>query len=73
MDMYFNRLDLSDCDFDSRGNFQFPPIQNAETHTRGGLPYYQPVLGVRYGINVGNAYNDVGKLGQWLKMDSNKD
>lgn len=39
---------------------------------RGGLPYYQPVLGIRYGINVANAYKDAGKQEQWLKMDGNK-
>lgn len=31
------------------------------------------MLGVRYGINVSNVYNDVGKEGQWLKMNGNKD
>lgn len=66
---------LSKNDFDAKGNFQFPAISKASLQNRGGLPYYQPVLGVRYGINVTNVYDDgdVRKKDQWIKMNGNKD
>jgi hypothetical protein len=34
------------------------------------MPYYQPVLGRRFGINIMNLY---GKDNNWLLMDGNKD
>jgi hypothetical protein len=55
-------------ELEAKGDYQFPSIESAETQMRGGFPYYQPVLGIRYGIKVKGFYED----DKWLKMDHNK-
>jgi hypothetical protein len=55
-------------DLENKGDYQFPIIQSAETQMRGGFPYYQPVLGTRYGIKVAGVYGE----DNWLLMDHNK-
>lgn len=54
-------------EFDPKGDIQFPPISGAETSSRGGFPYYQPVLGRRYGINILNKYDNGSNT--WLNMN----
>lgn len=55
---YFEKFQLCESEFDSAGDYQFPPVSSASTQVRGGFPYYQPVLGKRFGIKVKNIFKD---------------
>jgi hypothetical protein len=59
---------LSIEDFDEQGDRQFPNIKERLCHIRGGFPYFQPVLGKRFGIRVSKLYD---KSDDWLMMDNN--
>jgi hypothetical protein len=66
---FFTTLRLTEDEFDPKGNYAFPQIDKAEKQKRGGFPYYQPVLGRRFGIKVKDLYGS----NNWLLMDGNKE
>lgn len=65
---HFEKFELSESEFDSAGDFQFPSPSQASIQERGGFPYYQPVIGKRFGIKVKNVFKDQN----WLLMNNNR-
>ena len=65
---HFEKFQLSESEFDSTGDYQFPQPSKASVQERGGFPYFQPVIGKRIGTKVKNVFED----DKWLSMDNSK-
>jgi hypothetical protein len=63
---FFKGFNLSPDDFDAAGNFTFPEKTQTSLQWRGGIPYFQPVYGTRFGFNISKKY-DAGD-DAWLSM-----
>ena len=62
----FTTLQLSETDFDIRGDAEYLSNNSSRESIRGGFPYYPPVGWLRYGLNV-SRYEEDG----WLANDGN--
>jgi hypothetical protein len=63
---FFQGFNLSTDDFDAKGNYNFPENAQTSLQWRGGIPYFQPVYGTRFGFNISKKY-DRGN-DDWLSM-----
>jgi hypothetical protein len=64
---FFQAFDLSPDDFDAAGNHTFPENARTGLQWRGGIPYFQPVYGTRFGFKISKKY-DAGD-DAWLSMN----
>jgi hypothetical protein len=62
---FFSNFNLTPSSFDSRGNKVFPNIPCPKVQFRGQRPYFQPIYGKRFGINLNCNFDDL----DWLSSD----
>lgn len=63
----FCKLQLSEEDFDKKGDIEFAIKRTAQEQIRGYFPYFQPAGWIRYGLNVKKYLKD----DKWFAMDGN--